>query len=77
MMFDFYYSKSICASRIDFGKSELFYFLSKSFLEELLNINHFTLKLFLTKSILTKSILSKINFIKEELNTHLVSQDLT
>ena len=47
-----------------------FYFLSESLLEELLNINHFTLKLILTKSILTKSILSIINYIKVKLNMH-------
>ena len=63
-MFGYSLLKSILVSRIDFKKSENFYFMLESLLKELLNINHFTLKL-----ILTKSILSKINSTKTKTNT--------
>ena len=47
------------------------YFLSKSFLEELLNINNFISKLILTKSIPIKLILSKIiNSTKSKIKQH-------
>ena len=69
-MFDYMLPESILTSRIDSGRSENFYFLSKSFLEVLSNINYFTSKLILIKSISIKLILSKINFIKVDSNTH-------
>ena len=43
------------------GEVKIFYFLSKSLLEVLPNINYFTSKPILTKLILTKSILQKQN----------------
>ena len=60
---------------------KIFYYMSKSLLEELSNINHFMSKLILTKSIPQKQnqthtksipiklIIFKINFTKAELNT--------
>ena len=51
------------------GEVKIFYFLSESLLEELLNIDYF-----ISKSILTKSILSRINSTKAELNMHLIIQ---
>ena len=49
--------------------------MSKSFLEELPNINYFISKLILTKSIPTKLILSRINFITKHTTNLLFQSD--
>ena len=54
------------------GEVKIYYFLSESFLEELPNINYFTLKLIITKSILIELILPRINSTNAELNTHFI-----
>ena len=69
MMFDFYGSKLIFISKIDFERNNFFLFFVKIIFKKILNINYFILKLILTKSILIKLILSKINFIKTKINT--------
>ena len=49
ILFSFLFAKSIIVSRIDFGRVKIFYFMSESLLEELLNINYFSSKSILTK----------------------------
>ena len=51
------------------GEVKIYYFLLELFLEELSNINHFTLK-----SIMTELIILRINFTMTEPNTHLNAQ---
>ena len=71
-MFDFSVLKSILLSlKLILREVKIYYFISESFLEELSNVNHFTLKSIPTKSILTELILPKLNWTNVEPNTHL------
>ena len=62
----------MCVFKIGFWEKWKFFILSESLLEELPNINYFTLKSILIKLIPTKLILSRINSIKTKPNTLII-----